>query len=76
MSRRRQPDDQQPRRRIAKAWDGFRPIDLVAIGSPFLASDVLTVCAQALASFAGDDGVANGGEPLVKSITTEDTETG
>src|SRR5262245_46026237 len=52
---RRQPDDQQPRRRITEARHRSRPVRFIAVGTPLLAADPLTVLAQPWTALARDD---------------------
>jgi len=48
----RQPENQQPRRGIAKGWDGFTPIVPIEICTAFRDGDLATVADQARAALA------------------------
>src|SRR6266849_6606559 len=60
MCCRGETEDQQPRARIAEAWNRLGPVRLVAERSALFAPDPLAMLAQPRAAMAGDDGVANG----------------
>jgi hypothetical protein len=62
MCRWREPDEQQTSRRIAESRYWTPPVGVVAIGSTFVACDLLTVRTQTRAALAPDNRVVNGRE--------------
>ena len=63
VRRRRQPDQQQPRPRIAEARHRPAPVDVVAIRAPLLDRNLRAVLTQSWTALAGDDLIAGAEQP-------------
>jgi hypothetical protein len=62
VRRRREPEDEHPRSRVAEAGDGAAPVDLVAERGALLARDALAPLDEPRAASALDDPRLEGGE--------------